>query len=538
MSENDFYKQDTLVDSKPALENSTKVEIVPEQIGPYPIDALIEKGGMSLLYLARNPNDQSKISIKTLSEDLLTKPELLNNFFKEAEIIALADHPNIVRLYGHGKWERGVYIAMEFVKGISLRECITRQNLSTEKAMDVALQIASALCHLHGYSIIHRDLKPENILIDADGQVKVIDFGISQVVSDEENKEERQLIIGTPAYMSPEQAKDPSSISFTSDIYSLGIIIYELLTKKLSDGKFALEKIPQDIRPILEKSLKIDPQERYQDIVDLMMDLSGYIKTGKGPKNISPTKELKEPEEATHSELSTKALDKFKEHLFSAQKSILPPLKPQSSDLELGIFNQSGSEISGVYYDFFELREGSWGIIMAESAAKGIFGVVYTSVLRGMIRALSWSASKPVELVAYLNQLLLEDPFDQIFSLSYLIVYPQSEQLHYLSCGYGKLYYKAKDSEKAKKISAENIALGIDPEAEYVEISHAWNVGDRILLNTFSGGSEEELLEKFEKTSHLSPQEQTQALYEELQNQNSNELEGRPLTFISIERKN
>src|SRR5262245_36098130 len=231
MSLQDFYKQPTLVDIEQKEEEDR--ERMPKHIGGYKIESLLDKGGMSLLYLGVHPETHELVTIKVLSSKYVSYPEMVERFMKEAEIIELTNHPNIVKLYGHGKWEGGVYIAMEFIQGLSLRQMILQEAMSLKRSLQFILQIAHALAHLHTHGIIHRDLKPENILLTAQGGVKVIDFGISQVYTQKERGGDKVRVMGTPVYMSPEQREDPLHVTFASDIYSLGIISYELVLGRL-----------------------------------------------------------------------------------------------------------------------------------------------------------------------------------------------------------------------------------------------------------------------------------------------------------------
>ena len=199
--------------SPPSDSKAIKKEVpiqIPDKIGPYRIDALLEKGGMSVLYLGSHPKSHSPIAIKVLLPKFLSHPEMTARFLKEAEIIALADHPNIVKLFGYGQWKEGLYIAMEYIRGVSLRHYFLQNPLSLRKALEMVLEISYALCHLHTHGVIHRDLKPENILIDEFGHIKVIDFGIAQLIDSlsttkgaEDTPDKR--LIGTPVYMSPER---------------------------------------------------------------------------------------------------------------------------------------------------------------------------------------------------------------------------------------------------------------------------------------------------------------------------------------------
>jgi hypothetical protein len=255
------------------------MEEIPSHIGPYKIESLLEKGGMSILYLATHPKTNEPLVIKALLPELLTRKDLVERFLEEAKITLLPDHPNIVKLYGSGEWEGGLYIAMEFIEGISLKKYLLKNSLPLKQALKILIDIAHALCHLHTHGVIHRDLKPENILITKTGQIKVIDFGIAHLISEkpDPNKPAIQRIIGTPIYMAPEQKKDPDTVSYPSDIYPLGIIAYELIAGKFSHGKIHLSHVPKGLRKILYKCLQADPKKRYQDVVDLIGDLTNAL---------------------------------------------------------------------------------------------------------------------------------------------------------------------------------------------------------------------------------------------------------------------
>jgi len=224
MMMDDFHTQKTL----PDLHAGQTRFPIPKQIGPYKIESLLNKGGMSVLFLGAHPETAEPIVIKVLVPKYLKNKEMVNRFLNEAQIIGMASHPNIVRLYGQGEWEKGLYIAMEFIRGISLRQFIQKKSLSNKRALEIVLQVAYALSHLHTHGVIHRDLKPENILITESGDIKVIDFGIAQLQGTvgAERITQRKRMMGTPVYRSPEQKENPSHDSFSSDRYSLGIIMY------------------------------------------------------------------------------------------------------------------------------------------------------------------------------------------------------------------------------------------------------------------------------------------------------------------------
>jgi eukaryotic-like serine/threonine-protein kinase len=482
MSEDDFHKQKTWPHSS---SKSPFEEHIPAFIGPYKVETLLEKGGMSLLYLATHPETKEPITIKVLFPEFVSSPEMVQRFLREAEIIKLADHPNIVKLYGQGEWEGGLYIAMEFIQGISLKHYLRSNLISLKHALEIVMEISMALCHLHGHGVIHRDLKPENILITESGGVKVIDFGIAQLLTDmEENGLHQRRLIGTPIYMSPEQRQDPTSTSYPSDIYSLGIITYELVLGKLSHGQIHLSLMPKGLQKILSKALQPKPEDRYLDVVDFMADISYYLNSS---ALLKENKEL-----VPFSELS--------ESLRHAQHSLVPQKPPAWPKCDIGFASYKNLGTSSLYYDFFEISENAFGVIIGEPSVKGSPGIVYASVLRGMVRALCQLTQKPEELATILNALLLDDPMKQVFAFSYLILLPQENSLRFISCGLGHLWYLPNGSPEPLSISADHMALGVNPYAQFKEEAHPWQVGDTAVLYAFQG-AHPHLNSLFSKTS-------------------------------------
>lgn len=523
------HKQDTIPDVI-AEEKERSSTPLPEKIGPYKIETLLEKGGMSLLYLATHPDSGDPITVKVLLPKYVSHPEMIQRFLNEAEIIALADHPNIVKLYGHGQWEGGLYIAMEYIQGVSLRQYMAKKPMSLKRALEVILEIAYAICHLHTHGVIHRDLKPENILVTETEKIKVIDFGIAQLLGDDQGKpQQQQRFIGTPVYMSPEQRLNPERVSYPSDIYSLGIITYELVLGRLSHGQIHLSLMPKGLQKILAKALQPKPEDRYQDIVDFIADISSYLNSA------MPQKERKESDQ----------LSELSDNVQRAQLTLLPSHPPAWPKVEMGIITHKGISVSGIYYDFFELPEGAYGVLMAEPSSKGVEGAVYTAVLRGMVRTLAKLTNTPTELVTILNELLTHDPMDQIFTLSYLILVPKQNQFRYLSCGYGSLWHVPNGVDTPKKIAADNIALGIDADAKFLEVTQTWNVGDILILNTFAttqakaahAFSETDFQKTLIENLYKPPQKQVEIIFHKALATMAKTIEDRNLSIISILRK-
>lgn len=448
-----------------------------KNIGPYRVEYLIGKGGMSLLYLGTHPETGEPIAIKVLSQKYLSNPEVVKRFLSEAEIISMTDHPHIVKLYGHGEWEGGLYIAMEFMQGITLRQYILQHPISLPQALKIVIDIAYALCHLHTHGVIHRDLKPENIIIKDSGEVKVFDFGIAQLLTEEEKSEKagKPRMMGTPIYMSPEQKENPEEVSFQADIYSLGIITYELILGKLSHGKIHLSLMPRGIQKILYKALQPRPEDRFEDIVDFISEVSSYM--------VSPAME-------SEKNIASHAYGNLIEEIRTVQKDLLPEQVPEWPPLEIGVSQYKGMALVGVYFDFFQLSDSRYAIVLCESSALGVSGILYTAVLRGMIRSLIDKKLEPTDFVKALNTQLFNDHLEPIFTFTLLTLDEELNTYRFLSCGYSPLWHLAKGSSLPDRIETKNVALGIDPEAEFSEFSGTWELGDRLIFCTYALVSE------------------------------------------------
>ncbi len=470
MLDHHFYKQKTI----PDLTSGEILLSLPEKIGPYKIESLLNQGGMSLLYLGLHPDNRQPLAIKVLSPSYVTHPEAVERFLQEAHIIEMSNHPNIVKLFGQGEWEKGLYIAMEFIHGVSLKQFIMQHSLSMKRAIEIVLQVAYALLHLHAHGVIHRDLKPENILIDEEGEIRVIDFGIAQL--HDESEESKALnesrFLGTPHYMSPEQKDNPSSVTFASDIYSLGVILYELILGKLSYGHLNLTSLPKSLRKIAKKMLAVSPKERYQKISEFVQDISQYLSSGELERERPGSDQIKEVQETVN----------------KASLSLSPAL-PNWSDIDLGIARIKGAPQGGLYNDFFHLPDGTYLILLAASASPLLESSIHIATLRGMVRMhLHAFSQKPIQLPVFietLNQMLCEDSLKLQFALSMLLLNPEQEMLNFISCGINTLVHIAQGSTKPRTLQSRNPLLGSDPYAAFSEISDNWNSGDTLILDSF-----------------------------------------------------
>ncbi len=279
------------------------------QLSHYTIISMLGEGGMGQVYLAEDLQLRRKVALKMLSSRLTGDERGLRRFEQEAYAASALNHPNILTIYEFGQAGGLHYIASEFVDGITLRQRMWNGGIHLNEAIDVAIQVASALVAAHAAGIIHRDIKPENVIVRSDGIVKVLDFGIAKLSPVRVGQPIRQggsavavlatepgIVRGTARYMSPEQSRG-IAVDARSDIFSLGSVLYELVTGRVafagetpSDVMAEILKteprppaefvpsVPPEIERVIGKALRKDREERYQAVAELLADLQNFKK--------------------------------------------------------------------------------------------------------------------------------------------------------------------------------------------------------------------------------------------------------------------
>jgi len=248
------------------------VEELAERFPQLELLELLGQGGMGAVYKARQKELDRLVAVKILPSEISRDPAFAERFAREARSLARLGHANIVAVHDFGRTGDGLfYFVMEHMDGVNLRQAIQSGGMSPKEALAIVPQICDALQFAHDEGIVHRDIKPENILVDKRGRVKIADFGLAKLLGhapDDVSLTGTQQVMGTLRYMAPEQMEGTKAVDHRADIYSLGVVFYELLTGELPIGRFAppSNKVEIDVRldEVVLRALEKEPEQRYQ----------------------------------------------------------------------------------------------------------------------------------------------------------------------------------------------------------------------------------------------------------------------------------
>ncbi len=271
--------------------------LTPEELAPHfpqlEVIALIGSGGMGAVFKARQPQLDRFVALKILPVELADQPGFSERFQREAQALAKLSHPHIVTVHDFGRAGEFYFLLMEFVDGVNLRQAMKAGRFTPEQALAVVPPVCEALQYAHEHGIVHRDIKPENLLLDKAGRVKIADFGIAKMIgenslgilpvsteSTDETPVPHSIVAGTPQYMAPEQ-KAHGVTDHRVDIYSLGVVLYEMLTGELPDKELQApsRKVHIDVRldEVVLRALEKDPELRYQQAIQVKKSVETII---------------------------------------------------------------------------------------------------------------------------------------------------------------------------------------------------------------------------------------------------------------------
>ena len=298
-----FLAAGAMNDAAKMLAGDKSLPLVGKRLNHYQVLSLLGAGGMGEVYLAEDTRLKRKVALKLLPAELTANRDRLRRFEQEARAASALNHPNIITIHEIGESGRWHYLVTELIDGETLRQRLKQGRIEFSAALDMALQIGSALVAAHKAGIVHRDIKPENIMLRNDGLVKVLDFGLAKLTESSTSglssnaptraqvNTETGMVMGTARYMSPEQARG-QKIDARTDIFSFGVVFYEMITggapfegETASDVLAAILKseppplvdgaheVPRELEHIVSRALRKDPERRYQVVKDLLLDL-------------------------------------------------------------------------------------------------------------------------------------------------------------------------------------------------------------------------------------------------------------------------
>lgn len=263
--------------------------VVGETIGPYRLVEQLGQGGMATVYKAYHAALDRYVAIKALHPALLEDAGFLARFQREAHLVARLEHPNIIPIYDFSEHEGRPYLVMKYIKGQTLKAYLAGQRLEMREILRIVEAVGAALAYAHQQSVLHRDIKPSNVLLTDDGQIYLADFGLARIAAGSSSTMSGDMLIGTPQYISPEQASSRSDLDARTDIYSFGVMLYEMVVGQVpfsSDTPFSVihdhiytplpmprrirPEVPEVVERVLLKALAKDRQDRFQSVTEMV----------------------------------------------------------------------------------------------------------------------------------------------------------------------------------------------------------------------------------------------------------------------------
>lgn len=438
------------------------------QVGGYAIHRILREKSGNAVYQGLCSKTQQYLAIKVLTQPLLNDSERVHRFLREARILVQLSHPHIVKLHQFGKYTHGLYIALEYIPGISLREYILSQWVSLFQAVDHILTLGCALEYLHSRGILHGDIKPENVLITPQGKITLIDLGLAGSSSAPDIS--YPGCRGTPSYMSPEQ-RQGERISPRSEVYSLGLIAYELLLGNLAYGRVSLALIPEGIGRILAKALQPSPEDRYKLLSDFLHDLRVY-RYG----------------EAIHKDTRKKDLAISDYEEVKQQRLWLAPSTVSSPDfLEIALHEEGYPTLPYVYYETFICDDIFRLWFCYSPSGKDTLAL---PLVKGLVNQWGQEDLPRIVIRKIHNECIrLNAPVSTLgISILCVSVPREKQELSWTSCGKTTFWLK-KQKKVPQNFTTTSMGIGEICSLQIQETKVAWEIGDEAILHTLQGDS-------------------------------------------------
>ncbi|MCJ7708662.1 MAG: protein kinase, partial [Anaerolineales bacterium] len=260
-----------------------------ENVGPYRVMEQLGQGGMATVFKAYHAALDRYVAIKVLHQAFMEDPNFLARFQREARVVAKLDHPSIVPIYDFADHRGQPYLVMKFIEGETLKARLARSPLSKQEGLKIVESVGAALGYAHRRGILHRDVKPSNVLLSPDGDIYLADFGLARIAQAGESTLSSDMMLGTPQYISPEQARGERNLDEGTDIYSFGVVLYELVVGRVpfsSDTPFSIihdhiytplpmpravnPRVPEAVQRILLKALAKERVDRFASVEEFV----------------------------------------------------------------------------------------------------------------------------------------------------------------------------------------------------------------------------------------------------------------------------
>jgi serine/threonine protein kinase len=286
-----------------------------EQVGAYRVIEQLGQGGMATVYKAYHPALDRYVALKVLHPAFLEDKNFQARFVREAKLVAKLEHPNIVPIYDFAEHEGRPYLVMKFIEGITLKAHISQGSIGNEEVLRIVEAVGAALAYAHKRGILHRDVKPSNVILASDGQIYLADFGLARIAQSGETTLTTDMVIGTPQYISPEQALGKKDLDEGTDIYSFGVMLYEMTVGRVpfsADTPFSIihdhiytplplpsvenQSVSADLERVLLKALAKERSDRFTDVPALV---DAFKQAWTGQTGFAPTMVSRSPDAVT-----------------------------------------------------------------------------------------------------------------------------------------------------------------------------------------------------------------------------------------------
>jgi serine/threonine protein kinase len=445
---------------------------LPIAFGPYKVSGVLGKGGMGVVYKGFGRRD-GDVAIKVMSEKHAAKPALAARFLREFKICEMLDHPNIARAISCGNEDGQIYFVMEFVPGTSLDDMLERdKHVALGDALDIIRQCCLGLAHAHERGVVHRDIKPANFIVRDDGTVSIIDFGIAGMDDEDENRKSVTMdgcVMGTPYYMSPEQNKGLSETDHRTDIYAIGICLYEMISGRTPSGLLSPDAVPEGLGQIIGKATAYRRDKRYADMNALVADIDAYLAKGSVE---SDSKALGEIEDGA----------RLRESMIHM---LYPKKVPRIRGIEIASMYLPAAGVGGNSYDFIDVDGTSVGLLVGNLGQRPNFeSMMFLSMVRSAFRIFARNVSDPAVALALTNDFIAREQMDCFAVFSYAIIDPEEMTLRVATAGFRPSGMLRAGHDAFEVIETPGLGLGIVEGADYDSVKVDLNAEDIVIFTS------------------------------------------------------